>query len=177
MIGGRGFTDVGGEGIKGMTNTVAYISAKLLRLLVGYVALTIATNYMTQIYVEKVFVNDENPQALHQSLVTWLIIDIIFNVLIVGTMIILVNQDEIISPSVVVTYVTDLVIQGAMLVFIGWIISDIMYKKKYFLYKEDGLRAIRAFQEIMFKMIVLMTFIPHGAMATSLLGSIVGNSE
>ena len=35
-----------------------------------------------------------------------------------------------------------------------------MYNKKYFLYKDDGLRAIRALQELMFRNGALVSLIP-----------------
>jgi hypothetical protein len=43
---------------------------------------------------------------------------------------------------------------------IGSIVADVMYRKKYFLYKDDGLRAIRALSELMVTISLLLTAIP-----------------
>ena len=39
-----------------------------------------------------------------------------------------------------------------------------MYDKKYFLYKDDGMRGIRALKEIMFNLSLVFTMVPFNYM-------------
>ena len=48
------------------------------------------------------------------------------------------------------------------IVIFGCITAQVMYNKKYFMYKDDGLRGIRALSELMFYMSIVFNVIPFG---------------
>jgi hypothetical protein len=45
------------------------------------------------------------------------------------------------------------------IVLYGLVVASKMYSKKYFLYKEDGMRAIRALTDILFSITCITTFV------------------
>ena len=57
-------------------------------------------------------------------------------------------------------FVLHYVITLAMIFILLIIISNTMYTKKYFLYKDDGLRAIRALNDLMFQLGTFICVIP-----------------
>ena len=57
-------------------------------------------------------------------------------------------------------YVTQYGLSTLVTFLVCLIISNMMYMKKYFLYKDDGLRAIRVLKVINFRVGVLMSLIP-----------------
>lgn len=138
-----------------------YMGLKAMRLLIAWIGLEVATNYMSQIYVEKVFVDQENPQHLFYLMLIWAVIDLFFNILIMLTLYIL-KMYGMVTQDLIVIYMLDMFAVTATMLLTGWIISSVMFKKKYFGYREDGLRGIRAFREIMFYLFLTFGSLPLG---------------
>jgi hypothetical protein len=55
----------------------------------------------------------------------------------------------------------------------GNIVANKMYQKKYFLYKDDGLRAIRALSEMLFTTSLLNTLVPYNFIIKGLFETII----
>ena len=64
-----------------------------------------------------------------------------------------------------------------MTFIIGYVIANKMHDKKYFLYKDDGLRAIRALSELMFTLSFINTLIPYNFIVDGIKSSIVKSSK
>ena len=56
---------------------------------------------------------------------------------------------------------TDYVLSTVMLTVIGYILANTIMHKKFFKYKYEGLRAIRAYQEILFNIGIPLLLIPY----------------
>ena len=155
---------------------IFYIMAKILRVLISYVALTITTNYYTQVYMNKVLVNGENPPHLTNFVYLFLFIDaIIFLILMV--MMYAVTASDIISVEldsgvfgnkIIPDYIVYMLVTASTCS----IIANKMYEKKYFLYKDDGMRAIRALKELTFSVAIMNTMLPWNYLVQGMINSV-----
>lgn len=138
-----------------------YFGFKIIRYFSFYLALYLATGYMSQIYVEKVYIDNENPPKLIMSAVTTSILEVIFLVIIavVGYILFTVN---IVQKDVLTLIMIDGVFCILLTFLVGWIISSAMYNRKIFAYREEGLRAIRAYEAIMRYEGLILNVLPFG---------------
>jgi hypothetical protein len=135
---------------------------KLVRIGILYASLMIANNIMTQIYLEKVLVNNENPPHLRDYVILFTVIDVLFNGIFVALVILAERFDLI--PKVTYLYLQDYSVSILLVVVLSLVLSQSMYNKKYFMYRDDGLRAIRALRSLIFQFGVIFTTLPLGAM-------------
>lgn len=155
-----------GDSFKSFQVFLKYTGIKGIRMLVSYLAMEVAANYMSQIYVEKVFVNSENPQPLIYFMLIWSIIDVVTNIVLLLTLYIL-KSYGIVSQDLITMYTIDVFAVMLIYLLIAWIIANVMYKKKYFAYRDDGLRGIRAYKEIMFYIFLVLGSLPIGYLIAS----------
>jgi hypothetical protein len=149
-----------------------FYGVKVLRLIYTYSALLIAKNYTSQIYMEKVLVKGENPPHLSNLLHIFILIEIgimsIFLLLFYGvdaTFKLGFAEKELFSSMLIPDYLISLL----FIYVYGKIVSTSMSKKKYFLYKEDGLRAIRAYTELLFSITLVNALIPWNALMSGII--------
>ena len=133
---------------------------KLMKLGSVFVAVNIAANYMSQIYMEKVLANQENPQPLINFIWMYSLVDVLFTVLILAitysvSTFIGSNMNQVMSALVL-----DNAISLISVSLLGGIVAHTMYSKKFFMYKDDGLRAIRGLKEIVLHFGLLATLAP-----------------
>lgn len=163
-----------------MDKTVLGVFAvmKVIKLALSYAAITIATNYTSQIYTEKVYVRQENPPKLVNMLFLFLGIELLMSVITItciGLMISFIMGKDgqsgggIKMEDVAIQFAQDYVLYLISMAVQGSIIAQIMYSKKYFLYKDDGLRAIRAFSEILTQMSMFNGLIPFNMFVSGIL--------
>lgn len=136
------------------------IALKVLKLGSIYLATSVASNYMTQVYMEKVLVNQENPQALSNFVVMYGIVDLLmsaFILMILYVVGVVFRQDNL---DIVKVVAFDFVCGLVAVLILGSIVANTMYNKKYFMYKDDGLRAIRAMKDIMNAFGMLFAIVP-----------------
>ena len=149
---------------------------KVLKLVLSYAAIIIATNYTSQIYTEKVYVRQENPPKLINMLFLFLGIELLMSVITITCIGLLISfitsNDKSISikmDDVAIQFSQDYILYLISMVVHGSIIAQIMYSKKYFLYKDDGLRAIRAFSEILTQVSMFNGLIPFNMFVSGIL--------
>ena len=138
---------------------------KIIRVILSYIAVTIASNYTSQIYIDKVLVNQENPPHLINMCYLFVIIEFCMFVICVALVYFVLSnvmefgktKIENIMQTVLIDYVIGTIVSVITLNIIG----NAMYSKKYFLYKDDGLRAIRAYGSIMTQISILNNLIPY----------------
>ena len=137
---------------------------KVIKLLLSFASITIASNYISQIYSEKVYVRNENPPALVNMLFLFLGIEIAFTVVVITTIGLLVHnlvdKSSIDIMDIAIQFSQDYVLYLLSMCIHGAVVANIMYSKKYFLYKDDGLRAIRAYTDILTQMSMFNGLIP-----------------
>lgn len=160
-----------------MDKTVLGVFAvmKVIKLALSFAAITIASNYTSQIYTEKVYVRHENPPPLLNMLFLFLGIEILMTVVTMTTIGLLIKnmmsqgQGATDVSIIAVQFAQDYVLYLISMAVHGSIIANIMYSKKYFLYKDDGLRAIRAYTDILTQMSMFNGVIPFNMFVSGIM--------
>jgi len=142
---------------------VMLFGVKAIRVAACYISLTITANYMAQIYMDKVLINQENPQHLVNFVSMFAIIDAILFALILGLVFAVTKMVGNVSDGfgLMNTLIQDYMLFSLMVSVSGVIVTTTMHNKKFFMYKDDGLRAIRALKEIMFGLAIFHGIVPY----------------
>ena len=142
----------------------AFVAIKMIKLLISYISVIIAANYTSQIYIDKVLVNKENPPQLTNMVYLYMLIEFVSYIIVVSLIyFILMNIPSMAGmlESLMGLILPDYIISCMISIFALTSIANVMYSKKYFLYKDDGLRAIRAFKDIIIQYSFLNNLIPY----------------
>jgi len=135
---------------------------KCIRLPLMYLALYLTDINMENVYLDKVLGNNEEPPALMNFIWLFLVIDFI---LTIGVVLVIKLLEHFKAfgegESFIRPYLMDYIMSMAVFVCFGSILTSYMENKKYFLYRDDGLRAIRALTEIMFYFGIIFVLIPY----------------
>tara|TARA_B110000238_G_C15894346_1_gene339118 strand:- start:51 stop:419 length:369 start_codon:yes stop_codon:yes gene_type:complete len=115
---------------------------------------------MNQIYSERVLIVGRDPPPLNYQIYLFIVIDVLLNLFLIGFVWGVVQIRDGIDNTTTRDYVIQYVVSLIVIVIISLIISLVMYDKKYFLYKDDGLRGIRALQIILFRSGAVISLIP-----------------
>tara|TARA_B100000401_G_C52755254_1_gene695360 strand:- start:882 stop:1334 length:453 start_codon:yes stop_codon:yes gene_type:complete len=130
-----------------------------VRIFLLYISSYVSSNIMNQIYTERVLINGDEPPKLNNQLYLFLGIDIILNLFLFAFAwaVIKAYRGE---TNLFNIYISQYGITTMMTFIICLIISNMMYMKKFFLYKDDGLRAIRVLQILTYRIGAFMSFVP-----------------
>lgn len=158
---------------------IAFAVSKLMRVGISYASLLIARNYTSQIYMDKVLVNDENPPHLSNLIYLYMIIEF---VMITVMILLLYSLDATFDLGFVNSrfnlftqfIITDYLVASILNISVGSVVANKMYEKKYFLYKDDGMRAIRALTEIMIAVAIINNIMPYNFIFGGIV-SLIGN--
>jgi hypothetical protein len=131
-----------------------------IRIFILYLSTKISSNIMNQIYTERVLINGEQPPKLIYQTYLFIVIDIVFSLFLMAFVWGILNLSGNSNTTTLNQFVLHYVITLAMIFILLIIISNTMYTKKYFLYKDDGLRAIRALNDLMFQLGTFICVIP-----------------
>jgi hypothetical protein len=152
---------------------------KLVKVSLSYASLLIAKNIMSQIYAEKVYVKQESPPKLMNMLLLFLAIEVVFTVIVISLLGVLIAQVMGVGDDaseglfkLAATFAQDYVCYLISMFVHGSILSNTMYSKKYFLYKDDGMRAIRAFSDVILQYSIVNGLIPFNFMISGILEQI-----
>ena len=115
---------------------------------------------MNQIYTERVLINGEQPPKLIFQLYLFLVVDIIFNIFLIAFVWGVLNLSGKSEKNILNMFVVHYLVTLLMLFVVLIIITHTMYIKKYFLYQDDGLRAIRALNDLIFNIGAFVSLIP-----------------
>jgi hypothetical protein len=120
---------------------------------------------MENVYLDKVLGNNEDPPALMNFVWLFLMIDFILTIGVVLVMKLLEHFQAFGEGNTFIRqYLMDYIMSMAVFVSFGSILTSYMENKKYFLYRDDGLRAIRALKEILFFFGIIIILIPYELM-------------
>ena len=136
---------------------------KLLIIAANYILVNICANYTSQVYMDKVLINQENPPKLENFVIMFILLNLLTMLMIgIGFQVALpyIGGGEK-SGNLLQMLVVDFMIYLALLTVTSSIIADVMYNKKFFMYKDDGLRAIRALKDIMLKLSIVFSVVPY----------------
>ena len=131
-----------------------------IRIFILYISTYISSNIMNQIYTERVLINGDEPPKLNYQLYLFLVIDIILNLFLFAFSWAVVKSYRNNNTTINNIFISQYVITLVITFILSLTVSSMMYTKKYFLYKDDGLRAIRALQLINFRIGAIVCSIP-----------------
>ena len=149
------------------TQFIVMYVIKAIRIGFTYLALFLTTKVFTPIYEETVYDKKENPPSLVQFLGIYLGFDLAFNVFIFIVLFLLkflFKTDDnafAIDKYLFYKYLTDYVISMVYVFLIALLVAQVIMNKKYFKYKYEGLRAIRAYQDIVFYIALFVFVFPY----------------
>lgn len=140
---------------------------KGIRILFTYIALFLSTRVFSPIYESVVYDQKKPPPGLWKYMFIFLGLDLAFNIFLVVVLFLLQflfktpDNNFIIDKYLFYKYLTDYAISVITLFVIGVLIANVIVEKKYFKYKYEGLRAIRAFENIMFYTAIVVYMFPY----------------
>lgn len=141
-----------------------FFAVKLIRAVIAYVSQAISKNMTSQVYLEKVLVKGENPPALTNQIFLAQGFEVgltVILVILLYSAIKVMRLFPTMGNELYIEYIfLDLILYILLCMAIGTIIARTMFSKKYFLYKDDGLRAIRALCDINIWINIMLTLIP-----------------
>lgn len=146
------------------TNEIILIyTSKLLLLAANFLIVNICANFTSQVYMDKVLINQENPPKLDNYVSLFLILSLlvmlIIGIAIYGAISFLSKNDKGMFK-IIKLLAVDFTIYLLFMILLGYMISGVMYSKKFFMYKDDGLRAIRALKDLILKLSLLFVLMP-----------------
>ena len=130
-----------------------------VRIFILYISSYVSSNIMNQIYTERVLINGDEPPKLDYQLYLFLGIDVVMNLFLFGFAWAVIKSYRN-DTALFNVYVAQYAITTAITFILCLIISNMMYMKKYFLYKDDGLRAIRVLQILNYRVGAFISLVP-----------------
>lgn len=126
----------------------AVLAVKLLRWICIWYGVQIATKLHEAKYVEIVYGKGEDPPAITGVVSTVMTMVSIFHVALLAVIHSLVKTDLLPSSTLLYATTESAVYLVITLIMSYWIAS-LVQTKRYFNYRKDGIRAIRAYKEIL----------------------------
>ena len=149
------------------TQFVVLYVIKLVRIGFAYIALFMATKIFTPIYEDTVYDKKENPPPLTKFLLIFFAFDMALNVFILTVLFLLkflFKTDDnafAVDKYLFYKYFIDYFISMVFLLAIAYFLAGVVQSKKYFKYKYEGLRAVRAYQDIVYSVAIPVFLFPY----------------
>jgi uncharacterized protein YqhQ len=126
----------------------AILVVKILRFGFIWFAIRIATKLHEVSYVEKVYGRGERPPNMSAILTNLAVMLVLFHVALFALIKTAITSD-LLPQSTIVYAATESVVYIAVTLAMAFLIAYFVQTKRYFNYKKDGIRAIRAYKEIL----------------------------
>lgn len=139
---------------------------KFIHFAIFVAALFLTEKLFLEMYMKKVYAENSDPPSIYKMLGILLLIDIGFTLFLVTILVLLMyifnspDKNFIINSDLIITFLLDFGIYMFFVLMISMIIGSIIQMKRYFRYKTEGLRGIRAFKEIILGVAGSLVFIP-----------------
>jgi hypothetical protein len=148
------------------TQFVIMYVIKAIRIISFQFSMNMATNTFLQKYDSEVYDKKNNPPSLVSYMVLFLAFDVFFNIFIVvtlglsGFLFKTENNTFPVDKYLFMKYGFDYAITTGIIFILGVLIGNVIKQKKYFRYKTEGERGIRAFEDIMKSAAYCVTLLP-----------------
>lgn len=139
---------------------------KIIRIGLFFLALFLSSRIFEEMYIKNVFTKNKDPPSLLTFVIIFIAFDFVFCLFIFIVVLLIKyifyspNGTFVIDNMFVLKMVIDYVLSTILLLVFSTIICSIIQKKKYFRYKLEGPRAIRACQELLFGVAAIVFLIP-----------------
>lgn len=142
---------------------------KAVHFAIFVAALFLTEKLFLEMYMKKVYAENSDPPSLYNMLGILLLIDISFTLFMVTILVLITyifnkpDNNFIINQELIISFLFDFALYTSFVMLISIIIASIVQLKRYFRYKTEGLRGIRAFKEIILGVAGSLTLIPFFA--------------
>lgn len=134
----------------------------------GFFALSLylAERLFSEMYMKKVYGNGSNPPDLLAYIGITLALNVAFILFLVVILLLIMyifkspSNTFVIDSRLIKKFLIDYMITTVIAGIIGVICGSIIQKKRYFRYKTEGLRGVRALNELMLSLVALITVVP-----------------
>lgn len=139
---------------------------KILRIGLFFLALFLSSRIFEEMYIKAVFTQNKDPPSLLIFIAIFIAFDFVFCLFIFIVVLLIKyifhspNGTFVIDSMFILKMVIDYVFSTILLLIFSFIICSIIQKKKYFRYKLEGPRAIRACQELLFGVASIVFLVP-----------------
>lgn len=138
---------------------------KALRLMLLWLSATVAARLFESEYVEKVYGKGDRPPDLINMVLILGTSLIVFNVLLMAGMVILTSDfqgtESIFSRKYIQIVGIDSLVHTGTVFILGAIIVSLIQNKKYFSYRTEGIRCIRAAKELILAVSIPFLLVPY----------------
>lgn len=140
---------------------------KIINILFLIGSIRISEKVFSELYMKKVYAEEDMPPSIYVFMTMFLIMHAAFVLilLIILFLTMLVFKEDsntfAISSFLIQSYFADYIVSTVFFILLSIIIGTVMQKKKYFRYKQEGLRAIRAYQDILNKVAIFVYLLPY----------------
>lgn len=139
---------------------------KIIRCFFNYVSFFITTRIFTPIYEQYVYDKKQNPPSLSLYLLIFLILDFSLNTFLVVVLLLLKfmfkseSNTFPIDYNLLIMYGVDYASCTSITIILGLLLGNVIKNKRYFAYKYEGLRGIRAFESMMWRVSAIINIVP-----------------
>lgn len=140
------------------------LAFKTMRTSTAWLAAYMANKMHQEKYIDLVYMKKEEAPALSGMLMSYLMFHMIISLILLAAIMaisFLLTKDKKLLWSRAILMLFDFGVELVLTAFMGLIIADVISRKKYFAYKFEGLRAARAFREIMFAATAINSLTPY----------------
>jgi hypothetical protein len=145
---------------------VTIYGLKLIRVFSAWYALRVAGALFQKMYDDKVYARDDDPPSTLKFIGMFMAIDLAINA-VIGTVLLLVTHvfksiDNTfpVDAAMIMAWGFDYVTSTAIIAGMAVVIGQVIEKKKYFRYKYEGDRGVRAMQQMVMYVYGIMLFVP-----------------
>jgi hypothetical protein len=137
---------------------------KALRFFFMWLSLMAASTIFQRSYIDLVYMQNKGPPNLCNFVMVFLLIDLMFSSMIIGTFFLIKKLMEghsfMIDNQVMMWILADYLCTTLIIMVVCLLIAFVEMKKAYFAYRDQGLRAIRALEEISLAVAGIMNAVP-----------------
>ena len=153
-----------GEIVMSQIFIMAY-GMKGLRFAIAWYALRVAGKYFQKMYDARVYAYEQDPPSVWKFIGIFVLVDIvmnsvIFGVLQVANMLLSDTSSPLVDPIIMKALVVDYVLVTGVVLALAGVIGNIVKNKKYFRYKYEGDRGIRAMQTMIMNVYGVIILVP-----------------
>ena len=139
---------------------------KIIRILFTYIALFMATKLYSPLYENAVYDSKANPPSLLKYLLFFVAFDVSLNaflVVVLWLMKFLFDSEGnsfIVDKYLFNKFISEYIITMVIVLIIAYLLGRIITNKRYFKFKYEGLRAVRAYESMVFNVAIVIYLIP-----------------
>lgn len=140
------------------------LAFKTMRTSTAWLAAYMANKMHQEKYIDAVYMKKEEAPPLTGMLMSYLMFHVVISLILLAAIMalsFLLSDDKKLLWSRAILMTFDFAIELILTTFICLIVADVISRKKYFAYKYEGLRASRAFREIIFATTAIHALTPY----------------